>query len=107
MAFCENLSFAVLDKLMSLEGVALQAGLGVAKKINMLAHCAVRGIAQGALPVLAYNYAAGRYERTRESFRVARRLAVGLAAFCMISNIFLFSHSFFLCIIVMKAGDLP
>lgn len=89
MTLCENLSFAVLDKLMSLEGVALQAGLGVAKKINMLAHCAVRGIAQGALPLLAYNFAAGRYERMRESFRVARRLAVGLAALCMIGNLVL------------------
>ena len=47
MTLLENLSFAVLEHLMSLQGTAVQAGVGVAKKVNMLAHCIVRGMAQG------------------------------------------------------------
>lgn len=39
MTLCENISFAVLDNLMAAYGTAMQAGLGVAKKVNMLAHC--------------------------------------------------------------------
>ncbi|MFR7852715.1 MAG: hypothetical protein ACLU5K_01680 [Christensenellales bacterium] len=50
MTLCENISYGVLDNLMALSGTAAQAGIGVAKKVNMLAHCMVRGMAQGVLP---------------------------------------------------------
>ena len=83
MTLCENISYAVLDKLMSLSGVEAQAGIGVAKKVNMLAHSIVRGIAQGALPLLAYNYAARRLERMKACFKAARLLAVVAASVCM------------------------
>ena len=84
MTLFENISYAVLDKLMSFHGIEMQAGLGVAKKVNMLAHCAVRGIAQGSLPLIAYNHAAGRFERMRATVRVSHRIAVGTAALCML-----------------------
>ena len=87
MTLFENISYAVLDKLMSLSGVPMQAGIGVAKKVNMLAHCIVRGIAQGALPLIGYNFAARNYDRMRRSFRVARTIAVVAAAVCMIINL--------------------
>ena len=84
MTLFENISYAVLDKLMSLSGLAMQAGVGVAKKINMLAHCIVRGIAQGALPLIGYNFAAGNRKRMRDAVRVAQIAAVGTASICMI-----------------------
>jgi len=87
MTLFENLSYAVLDKLMSLNGVAAQAGIGVAKKVNMLAHCAVRGISQGALPLIAYNYAAGKLRRMRSAFRITCLMAVGAALVCMAANL--------------------
>ena len=89
MTLFENVSYAVLDKLMSLEGLSMQAGIGVAKKVNMLAHSIVRGVAQGALPLIGYCCAAGRRERTRESVRVAHRIAVGMALLCMTVNLIL------------------
>ena len=46
MTFCENISFSVMDALTATHGLAFQAGFGVAKKVNMLAHCMVRGISQ-------------------------------------------------------------
>ena len=87
MTLFENVSYAVLDNLMSLCGLAMQAGIGVAKKVNMLAHCIVRGIAQGSLPLIAYNYSARNYDRMRESVRVSRIFAIGTAAACMIVNL--------------------
>ena len=84
MTLFENISYAVLDKLMSLYGVAMQAGIGVAKKVNMLAHCSVRGIAQGALPLIGYTYASGDHKRMREAVRVTRMAAIGLSTLCMV-----------------------
>lgn len=82
MTLAENVSYAILDKLMSLHGLEMQAGVGVAKKVNMLAHCIVRGIAQGSLPLLAYNFSARNMRRLRDSVKVIRRLAVGTALVC-------------------------
>ena len=65
MTFAENLSYAILDNLLSAFGTAVQAGIGVAKKTNMLSHSIVRGITQGALPLLGYNYSAGKRLKTR------------------------------------------
>ncbi len=87
MTLFENVSYAVLDNLMSMCGLAMQAGIGVAKKVNMLAHCTVRGISQGSLPLVAYNYSARNYDRMRESVRVSRLFAVGTAVFCMVANL--------------------
>ena len=83
MTLFENISYAVLDKLMSFNGIEMQAGIGVAKKVNMLAHCTVRGIAQGSLPMIGYNYAAGKFTRMRSSIRVSHNLAVATATLCM------------------------
>ena len=87
MTLMENASYAVLDKLMSFHGVHAQAAVGVAKKVNMLAHCLVRGIAQGALPLIAYNYGAGKLERMSRAFRCACTLAVGAALVCMTASL--------------------
>ena len=87
MTLFENVSYAVLDKLMSLAGLSMQAGIGVAKKVNMLAHCMVRGISQGALPLIAYNYASKNIERMRASLRVSHAASVCVAAVCMGLNL--------------------
>lgn len=87
MTLFENVSYAVLDKLMSLAGLSMQAGIGVAKKVNMLAHCMVRGISQGALPLIAYNYASKNIERMRASLRVSHAASVCAAAVCMGLNL--------------------
>lgn len=65
MTSLENISYAVLGKLISLSGIAMQAGIGVAKKVNMLAHSIVRGMAQGVLPLISYNYGSKNYKRMK------------------------------------------
>ena len=89
MTLLENVSYAVLDRQMACAGIQLQAGIGVAKKVNMLAHCMVRGVAQGSLPLIAYNYAAGSLSRMEEAGRAARRVAVGVAAVCTAAGLLL------------------
>ena len=87
MTLMENISYAVLDNLMSLYGVASQAGLGVAKKINMLAHCIVRGMAQGVLPLIGYNFSSRNFKRMKETVLYSGILSVGMAALCMLLDI--------------------
>ena len=83
MTLCENISYAVLDNLMASFGMMAQAGIGVAKKVNMLAHCMVRGMAQGVLPLIGYNYAAGNYARMKRTVLLSTTISVGLAGACM------------------------
>ena len=83
MTLFENISYAVLDNLMSLAGTAMQAGIGVAKKVNMLAHCIVRGMAQGVLPLIGYNYASGNHRRMRSTVLISTLASVAMATLCM------------------------
>ena len=83
MTLCENISYAVLDNLMAGWGLAFQTGIGVAKKVNMLAHSMVRGMAQGVLPLIAYNYASGNHRRMRHAVLTSAGISIGLAAGCM------------------------
>ena len=83
MTLFENISFAVLDKLLMAHGTMVQAGIGVAKKVNMLAHCIVRGMTQGVLPLIAYNYASQNYRRMNEVVRASMLISIALASFCM------------------------
>ena len=82
MTLCENVSYAVLDNLMALSGTMMQAGIGVAKKVNMLAHCMTRGMAQGVLPLIGYNYAAGNFHRMKSAVRISAAISVSLSALC-------------------------
>ena len=83
MTLCENISYAVLDNLMSAYGMVMQAGIGVAKKVNMLAHCMVRGMAQGVLPLIGYNYAAKNYHRMKSAVLLSTLISISLATLCM------------------------
>ena len=83
MTLCENISYAVLDNLMAVYGTAAQAGIGVAKKINMMAHCIVRGMAQGVLPLIGYNYASGNRTRMKKVIGASVCISVGISLACM------------------------
>ena len=83
MTLFENISYAVLDNRMALQGTAMQAGLGVAKKVNMLAHSIVRGMSQGVLPLIGYNYASGDHKRMKASITLSMALSIAMAALCM------------------------
>jgi len=88
MTLCENISYAVLDNLMAATRIiACQAGVGVAKKVNMLAHCMVRGMAQGVLPLIGYNYSAGNHKRMKSAVVISTTISVTLATLCMVISL--------------------
>ncbi|MBO4668891.1 MAG: polysaccharide biosynthesis C-terminal domain-containing protein [Lachnospiraceae bacterium] len=85
MTLFENISYACLDRLMMANGTAAQAGLGVAKKINMLAHATVRGLTQGVLPLIAYNYASGDFKRMKRVIKDTVVIALTIGISCMLA----------------------
>ncbi len=91
MTLCENISYAVLDNLMSAFSTAAQAGIGVAKKVNMLAHSIVRGMAQGVLPLIGYNFASGNRRRMRHTVYLSATMSIIISVACMAVS-FIFSH---------------
>ena len=92
MTLFENISYAILDNLISSAGVVIQAGIGVAKKVNMLAHCIVRGMTQGVLPLIGYSFAAGNIKRMRTTVLTSTTLSVVMASLCMTASL-LFSRT--------------
>lgn len=91
MTLCENISYAVLEKLMSGFGTAAQAGIGAAKKVNMLAHSIARGMTQGVLPLIGYNFASGNRKRMRHTVYLSASISIGISIVCMTTSL-LFSH---------------
>lgn len=103
MTLCENISYAVLDKLMSLVGTGAQAGIGVAKKVNMLAHCFVRGMSQGVLPLIAYNYSSGNRKRMKSVIYTSGAISVGISLICL-ATCFAFSNEL-ISIFIRTSGE--
>lgn len=102
MTFAENLSYAILDNLLSAAGTAVQAGIGVAKKINMLSHSIVRGITQGALPLIGYNYSAGKRLKTRSIVRTVGFISVSVAG---LATILMFVSARFVVGLFLNSAD--
>lgn len=60
------------------------AAMGLVKKINMLPMNVGMGLCQGMMPLVAYNYAAGKYKRMKSVINCARASGMGFAVFCII-----------------------
>lgn len=77
-----------LNKLMVSYSNEAVAGIGVAKKIDMLSFAIATGMSQGVLPLIGYTYAAGNYRRMLASIRMTFLLSLGVA---VISAVLLFT----------------
>jgi len=55
------------------------AGIGIAKKIDVLAFAIATGISQGVLPLIGYNYAARNYQRMRAAIKTTFALSLLVA----------------------------
>ena len=60
------------------------AAMGLVKKINMLPMNVGMGLCQGMMPLVAYNYAAGKYRRMRSAIGCARLSGMGFAVLCIV-----------------------
>ena len=56
------------------------AGMGIAKKIDILAFATATGMTQGVLPLVAYNFAAKNFKRMRSSIKTAFLYSIVIAA---------------------------
>lgn len=95
MTFCENVSYMILDNLIgscaATEAIntATLAGVGAAKKVNMVAHSIARGMTQGVLPLIGYNKSSGRRIRMKKIVFTSITITTIVAICCMTANIFL------------------
>ncbi len=72
-----SVSNAVVNNVISSASAEALAGMGIAKKINLLAFRVSTGITQGTLPLIAYNHAAKNYKRMKTSIIRTAMLAIG------------------------------
>ncbi len=77
MSLMATLSNTVLNKLMAGYCNEAVAGIGIAKKIDLVLFFAANGIAQGVLPLVSYSYSAKKYSRMLETVKKTFVLSVG------------------------------
>lgn len=82
------LSNITINKLMSGYSNAAVAGIGVAKKVDMLSFAIATGMSQGVLPLIGYNYSAHHYKRMKAALKVDFLLSFAVAS---IGTVFLFT----------------
>ena len=75
-----SLSNITINNLASGYGDIPVAAFGIVKKIDMLPMNIGMGLAQGMMPLVAYNYASGDYKRMKDVARCARIADIGCAA---------------------------
>lgn len=61
------LSNSVLNRLVTSYSNEAMAGMGIAKKIDMIAFSVAQGMTQGVLPLIAYTYASGNRKRMNKA----------------------------------------
>ena len=89
MTALSSFSNAVVNNLLSDASSAAIAGLGVAKKVNMLSFRVSTGITQGTLPLIAYSHSSKNYKRMKNAILSAGGICVGFALICVcVSMIF-------------------
>lgn len=96
------LSNSVLNRLVTSCSNEAMAGMGIAKKIDMIAFSVAQGMTQGVLPLIAYNYAAGNRKRMGRAIQAA--LAYTLAIACTATlTLFFFAAPITRCFIDNEA----
>ena len=76
MGVCSNI---VMNRLMASYCNEAVAGVGIAKKIDLLAFAIATGMSQGVLPLIGYNYSAKNYRRMRASIRTTFAASLTMA----------------------------
>ena len=73
------LSNVILNRLVASYASEAIAGMGIAKKIDMVAFAIAGGMTQGVLPLIGYNYASKNTARMRAAIRVALLYSLSIA----------------------------
>jgi len=92
------LSNSVLNRLITSYSNEAMAGMGIAKKIDMIAFSVAQGMTQGVLPLIAYNYASGDRKRMLRSIQVTLFYTLSIACTATLT-LFLFASPITRCFI--------
>ena len=68
----------VLNKLLVAYSNAAVAGIGIAKKIDMLSFAIANGLSQGVIPLVGYNYSSKNYHRMKDAIKVTLILSLAV-----------------------------
>ncbi|MBR5731142.1 MAG: polysaccharide biosynthesis C-terminal domain-containing protein, partial [Firmicutes bacterium] len=79
-----DISNVVMNKLASMHGDLILAGIGIVMKIDRIPNGVNVGLSQGMLPLVAYNFASGDHERMRKAIRFTRICGVTVSAICIV-----------------------
>lgn len=88
MSLMSVISNATLTHLIAGYSTEAIAGMGIAKKIDMMAYCTAQGLAQGVLPLLGYNFAAGSVVRVRQTLKFTAE--IGMCAALIMTTLMYF-----------------
>lgn len=80
------LSNIVMNRLMESYSNEAVAGIGIAKKVDVLNYAVATGMSQGVIPLIGYNYSAKNYKRMMSAIKVTFALSIAVA---VIGTIFL------------------
>jgi len=79
MAIMGTVSNMVLNGIMASYSNEAIAGMGIAKRIDLIAYAIAHGMTQGVLPLIAYNYASGNKKRMTDSIKKTTLLTLGIS----------------------------
>ncbi len=71
MTMMSTISNAVLNHMVAGYSDTAIAGMGIAKKIDLLAYAIAQGMTQGTLPLIGYNYTSGNHKRMKAAVKTA------------------------------------
>ena len=80
MVLMSFFSITFLNTLVSGYSNEAMAGMGIAKKIDMVGFAIAQGMTQGVLALIGYNYAAGNRERMKATIKTTLIYSTGIAA---------------------------
>jgi len=79
MSIMSTISNVTLNRLMSSYCNEAIAGVGIAKKIDMLAFGIATGMSQGVVPLIGYNYSSKNYKRMKKAILTTFTLSLSVA----------------------------
>lgn len=71
MTMMSTISNTALNNMVAGYSNTAIAGMGIAKKIDLLAYAIAQGMTQGTLPLIGYNYSSGNLKRMKDAIKTA------------------------------------
>lgn len=89
MTMMSTISNTALNHIVASYSSKAIAGMGIAKKIDLLAYAIAQGMTQGTLPLIGYNYTAGNIKRMKQCIKTAALYSLAVAICGMLLLYFL------------------